>query len=72
MSNLPAAPNKKLEAYPGISHISDAIVEHLWEHEILRPIDNIRRKRKDLQEASQMMFLSPSGLEWEREYIGPL
>jgi len=40
MSYLPNVLNKQFQAYLGISHIRDAIVEHLQEHEILRPIYN--------------------------------
>jgi hypothetical protein len=31
MSYLPVVPNEQFQVYPQISHIRDAIVEHLWE-----------------------------------------
>jgi hypothetical protein len=72
MSYLPVVPDENFEVYPGISHIRDAIVEHLREYDILRPIHNIERKRTELQEASHAFVLSPNGQEWEREFVSPL
>jgi hypothetical protein len=72
MSYLPVVPDENFEVYPGISHIRDAIVEHLREYDILRPIHNIERKRTELQDASHAFVLSPNGQEWEREFVSPL
>ena len=72
MSYLPVVPDENFEVYPGISHIQDAIVEHLHEHETLRPIHYIERKRKELEEANWPFVLLPNCQEWEREFVSPL
>ena len=71
MSYLPVVPNEEFQRYPGISRTREAIVDHLREFDIRRPMHNIQRKKKEAQELYDKV-ISPNGCEWEREYISPM
>ena len=41
MSCMQVTPNEEFEAYPGISHTREAIMEYICEKDIQRPLQNI-------------------------------
>lgn len=67
MDYLPVVPDEAFQAYTGVSHTREAIVQYLREHEIGRPLHNIERKKRE-----QSMLVSAGGLEIDREFISPL
>jgi len=73
MSYLLVVPDKTFEVYPGVSHTREAIVEFRRASDILRSLHNVERKKRELA-ASHAAFtvLSPSGMEWDREFVSPL
>ena len=71
MSYLPVILDESFQAYSGISHTREAIVEFLWENEILRPFHNIKRKKRELEATSEMTILFSSGFECNHEFVSP-
>jgi len=69
MSFLPVVPDEEFEAFPGISRTSEAIVEHIHEHDIRRPLHNIVRQRRM---KIDLVVVSPNGNHIDREYISPM
>jgi hypothetical protein len=69
MSYLPVIPDEEFEAFPGISRTREAIVEHIREHDIRRPLHNIVRQRR---EQLELVVVSPNGSEIDREFISPV
>lgn len=66
MAYLPVVPNEDWQEIDGMSYTRAAIVDHLRENSIQRPLYNLERKRNE-------MLTSPNtDLEWDREYISPL
>ena len=69
MSFLPVVPDEELEAFPGISRTREAIVEHIREHDIRRPLHNIVRQRR---EQLDLVVVSPNGHHADCEFISPI
>ena len=69
MSFLPVLPDEEFEAFPGMSRTREAIVEHIREHDIRRPLHNIVRQRR-MQ--IDLVVVSPNGNHIDREYISPM
>ena len=73
MSYLPVVPDDMFEVYLGVSHTREAIVEFLRENDILRPVHNVERKKRELAASNTALTVhSPNGMEWDREYVSPL
>ena len=69
MPFLPVVPDDDFEAFPGISRTREAIVEHMRDHNIRRPLHNIaHQKRKQLE----LMVVSPNGSQIDCEFVSPL
>ena len=69
MSFLPVVPDEEFEAFPGISRMREAIVEHIREHDIRRPLHNIARQRR---EQLELVVVSPNGSHIDREFFSPI
>ena len=69
MSFLPVVPDEEFEAFPGISRTREAIVEHIREHDIRRPLHNIVRQRR---EQLDLVVVSPNGHHTDCEFISPI
>ncbi|KAL7477036.1 hypothetical protein ACHAW6_002854, partial [Cyclotella cf. meneghiniana] len=69
MSYLPVVPDNEFEAYPGISQTREAMVDHICEYDIRRPLHNIARQR---QEQMENVVVSPDGNVVDREFVSPL
>jgi hypothetical protein len=67
MSYLPVVPDETFEAYTGVSHTREAIVDFLRAHEIGRPLHNIERKKREMS-----VVVSPSGFECHRDFFSPI
>ena len=67
MGYLPVVPDETFEAYDGVSHTREGIVEYLRDYGIERPLHNIERKKRE-----ESMVLSTGGLEIDREFISPI
>ena len=68
MSFLPVSPDDDFKSFPGILHTREAIVEHIHEHDIRRPLHNIAHQRSKQLE----MVISPDGSAIDREYVSPM
>ena len=72
MTYLPIVPNDEFEEMPGISYTRDAIVEHLQEHGICRPLHNIEHKRRELEEENEAANQNErNALPCDVEYVRP-
>ncbi len=69
MSFLPVVLDDEFEAFPVISHTREAIMEHIREHDIQRPLHNTVHQRREQFEA---MVVSPNGSEIERKFVSPV
>jgi hypothetical protein len=73
MSYLRSVSDATFEAYPGISHTREATVEFRRGGEISCLVHSVDRKKRELIEAAAAQtVLSPCGIEWEREFVGPM
>ncbi|KAL7545661.1 hypothetical protein ACHAWF_009009 [Thalassiosira exigua] len=68
MSYLPVVPDETFEAYPGVSHTRDAIVDFIREQPMGRPMHNLERRRQELSRRVPTI----DGDDIGREYISPI
>ena len=71
MSYLPVVPSDEFQHYRGISHTCEAIVDHIREFDIRRPMHNIERKKREAHDLCDTVC-SPSRRKWDREFISPM
>jgi hypothetical protein len=69
MSFLPSVPDEEFEAFPGISRMREAIIEHICEHDIRRPQHNIAHQRRGQLE---LVVVSPNSSRIDRKFVSPL
>ena len=69
MSFLPIVPDESFEAFPGISRMTEAIVEHIRKNDIRRPLYNIAHQRI---EQLELVVVSPNGSDIDREFVSPI
>jgi hypothetical protein len=65
---LPVVPDEEFEAFPGISRTREAIIEHICEHDIRRPLHNIAHHRREQLELGDV---SPNGSHIDQEFVSP-
>jgi hypothetical protein len=71
MTYLPVVPNDEFQCYPGISRTREAILDHIREFDIRRPMHNIERKKREVEVVCETVR-SPNGCECDREFISPM
>ncbi len=69
MSFLLVVPDKDFEAFPGILRTREAIVEHIHEHDIRRPLHNISHQRR---EQLELFIVSPNGSHINRDFVSSI
>ncbi|KAL7540368.1 hypothetical protein ACHAWF_006659 [Thalassiosira exigua] len=68
MCYLPVVPDDMFEAYPGVSHTRDGIVDFIREQSIGRPLHNLERRRQALLENVP----TANGCAVDREFVSPI
>lgn len=70
ISFLPAVHDEIFQVYPGIPIQGNQFSEFLRDSEILWPVHNIERKKRELAACdAELSVLSPSGMERDRESL---
>ncbi|KAL7554114.1 hypothetical protein ACHAWF_017515 [Thalassiosira exigua] len=68
MSYLPVVPDELFEAYQGVSHTRDAIVDFVRSQPMGRPLHNLERRRQELLKQVE----TTSGRHVDREFVSPM